>query len=189
MVDIPCIYKMDLVDEKDILKEDLLKGKTFEILLSLLSGSKSSKEISKELNIPSFSVQLYIKRLIEANLVKIKDYKISDEMMEKSYELVSTDIQIINYLKENSSENDSKSNLNLLASQFSAITRDVIRDVDSYQGKPHKIKAYFIKAEEDKIQEFKKELEALFEKYQSIEDLNASETYGFIGVLAPYNKE
>lgn len=186
MADIPCIYKMDLVDEKDILKEDLLKGKAFDILLSLLSGSKTAKDISKELNVPSFSIQLYIKRLIDANLIKVKDTKVSEGKIEKTYELASTDIQIINYLKENYMDLDGKKDIELAAQQFSALTRDVIRNIDKYQDKPHKIKAYFIKADEEKMKEFKKELDALFLKYQELEDLSVEDTYGFIGVLAPY---
>ncbi|QSX05337.1 hypothetical protein JYG23_11715 [Sedimentibacter sp. zth1] len=189
MPDIPCIYKMDLVDEKDVLKEDLLKGKAFDILLSLLAGSKSIKDISKELNVPSFSVQLYIKRLIDAKLVKVKNSKVVEGKIEKCYELVSTDIQIINYLKESNAIIDDKKDIELLALQFSSLTKDVIKNINKFQDKPHKIKAYFIKADEEKIAEFKKELDALFEKYQSLEDLSVDDTYGFISVLAPYKIE
>lgn len=189
MSDIPCIYKMDLVDEKDILKEDLLKGKSFDILLSLLTGPKTIKDISKEIKVPSFSIQLYIKRLFDAKLINVKNTAIIDGKVEKCYELVSTDIQIINYLRENSNYIDEKKDVELLATQFSSLTKGVIRNIDKYKEKPHKIKAYFIKADEEKIEEFKKELNELFEKYQSIENLDASDTYGFIGVLAPYNIE
>jgi len=33
---------------------------------------------------------------------------------------------------------------------------------------------------------FKKELDELFTKYQALEDLESSDTYGFISILAPY---
>lgn len=186
MADIPCIYDMSMVNEQDSIKEDIVNGKALDILLLLLSGSKTVRNISKELKIPSFSVQLYIKRLINANLVKILEAKVVDGKVEKTYELASTDINILNFLEDNCKSGNDKDDIELSAQHFATITRDMIRNIGTFKEKPYKIKAYFIKAEEEKIIEFKEELNRLFEKYQALEDPNASETYGFINVLAPY---
>jgi predicted transcriptional regulator len=186
MADIPCIYEVALINEEDKLKKDIVNGKALDILLILLSGSRTIREISRELNIPSFSTQLYIKRLIGANFIKVMDVKVADGKVEKTYELASTDIEILNYLKNNCTSNDGKENIELSAQHFSSLTRDVIRNIGDYKQKPHKIKAYFIKAEEETMKNFKKDLDALFEKYQSLENLEATETYSFISVLAPY---
>lgn len=186
MADIPCIYDMSMVNEKDSIKEDIVNGKALDILLLLLSGAKTVRTISKELKIPSFSVQLYIKRLITANLVSILDTRVVDGKIEKTYVLASTDINILNFIENNCKGGSDKDNIELSAQHFATITRDMIRNIDTFKGKPYKIKAYFIKAEEEKINEFKDELDKLFEKYQSLEDPNASETYGFINVLSPY---
>ncbi|HBA05090.1 MAG TPA: hypothetical protein DCW51_14780 [Clostridium sp.] len=186
MSDIPCIYDISLINEEDKLKEDILNGKAFDILLILLSGSKTVKEISKELNVPSFSIQLYIQRLIEANLIKITDKKIIEGKLEKTYNLASTDVEILNYLKDNCKDNDGKENAELSAQHFASLTRDIIININKYSDKPHKIKAFFIKADEEKMAEFKKELDELFIKYQSLENLESSDTYGFISILAPY---
>ncbi|MDF2522270.1 MAG: hypothetical protein K0R84_2898, partial [Clostridia bacterium] len=56
MSDIPCIYDMSMVDENETLKEDILKGKGLDVILSLLSGSKTARELSRELNTPAFSI-------------------------------------------------------------------------------------------------------------------------------------
>lgn len=183
MSDIPCIQQLSMISED--LKDDLLKGKAMDILLLLLSGSKTVKEIGKELDLPSFSIQLYIKRLIEANLIKVIDVKVVDGKVEKTYELASTDVEILNYLEKNSTTT-SETSIELSAQHFATMTRNVVRNIDSYKHKPHKLKAYFIKADEEAVKAFKSELDALFEKYQAIEDLDAAETYGFISVLAPY---
>lgn len=186
MPDIPCIYKMSLVNEDDSLKEDFLKGKAFDVLLALLAGSKTIKDIANELDFPSFSIQLYIKRLLDARLIKVKDSKISDGKVEKTYELGSTDVEILNYLKENYMGSDNSKNVELSAQQFASMTREAIRNIGKYGEKPFKIKAYFIKADEEAMIEFKKDIEALFHKYQGLEDLNAEDTYGFISVFTPY---
>ncbi|MGN9163351.1 hypothetical protein [Clostridium sulfidigenes] len=186
MNDIPCIYDISLINEENKLKEDILNGKALDILLILLSGSKTIGEISKELHVPSFSVQLYVQRLIEANLIKITDKKIVEGRLEKNYNLVSTDIEILNYLKDNCKDNQGKANSELSSQHFASLTRDIIRNIDKYGDKPHKIKAFFIKADEEKMVEFKKELDELFSKYESLENLESSDTYGFISILAPY---
>jgi len=183
MADIPCIQNLAMINEN--LKDDILKGKAMDILLLLLSGSKTVKEISKELDLPSFSIQLYIKRLIESQLIKVTEVKVVEGKVEKTYELASTDVEILNYLQENSKGKE-ETNIELSAQHFSTMTRNIIRNIDEFKHKPHKIKAYFIKSDEESVNEFKKELDALFEKYQEMEDVDASETYGFISVLAPY---
>lgn len=186
MSDIPCIYDISLINEKDKLKEDILSGKAFDILLILLSGVKTVKEIAKELNVPSFSVQLYIQRLIEANLIKITEVKVLEGKVEKKYELASTDIEILNYLKNNYKGESGKEDIELSAQHFAALTKEIIRNIGTYSDKPHKIKAYFIRADEETMNEFKKELDEIFAKYQTLENLEAEDTYGFISVLAPY---
>lgn len=186
MGDIPCIYDMSLINENNKLKEDILNGKSLNILLILLAGSKTIKEIAKELNVASFSVQFYIQRLIEANLIKITDTKIIEGKVEKTYNLASTDVEILNYLKNNCNSEDGKENIELSAQHFSSLTREIIRNINKYSDKPHKIKAYFIRANEEAMIEFKKELDEVFVRYQAIEDLEATDTYGFISVFAPY---
>jgi predicted transcriptional regulator len=177
---------MSLIDEKDSLKEDLLKGNALDVILSLLAGSKTIKELSRELCVPFFSVQLYINRLITANIVAIKESTIIDGKIEKVYMLASKDVEILNYLRR---QNNQERDIDLSAQHFSTLTRQVIKNINRYRDKTYKIKAYFIKSDEETMKEFKKDLDELFTRYQGLEDENASETYGFISVLAPYSAE
>lgn len=186
MSDIPCIYDMSLINEKNKLEEDILTGKALDVLLILLSGAKTIKEIAKELNSPSFSIQLYIQRLLEAKLIKITDVKIVEGKVEKTYDLASTDVEILNHLKNNCKSKDSKENIELSAQHFASLTKEIIRNINGYGEKPHKIKAYFIKANEKDMTQFKKELDDIFAKYQAYEQLDSEDTYGFISVFAPY---
>lgn len=190
MSDISCIYKMSMIDEKDSLKEDLLKGNALDVILSLLAGSKTAKELSRELSIPVFSIQLYINRLITTNIVAVKEASVIDGKIEKVYILASKDVEILNYLRSNNDQDrNNDRDIDLSAQHFSTLTRQVIKNINRFRDKTYKIKAYFIKSDEDTMKEFKKELDELFSKYQSLEDESATETYGFISVLAPYGAE
>lgn len=186
MTDIPCIYDMSLVNENEELKKDIINGKALDVILILLTGSRTIREIARELNVPSFSIQLYIKRLLKANLIKVTDTQVVDGKIEKTYDLASTDIEILNNLKNSYSKEDGKENIELSAMHFASMTREMIRNINRYKDKPYKVKAYFIKADEEIMKEFKKDLDELFTKYQALEDLDAEDTYGFISVLSPY---
>ena len=53
------------------------------------------------------------------------------------------------------------------------MTRNAIKNVNMTPEKPNKIKAYFMKAEEEDMREFRKEIDLLFQKYQEKEKLEA----------------
>lgn len=189
MSDLQCIYDMTMIDNKDNLKEDILRGPALSILLSLLASSKTARELSRELNIPLFSMQLYLNRLMNAQMVCVKSSEVIENKIEKIYELASKDIELVNLVKNSDFEYNDEVNIELSAQQFSSMTKQVIKNINKYKDRPHKIKAYFIKTDDEKMKQFKKELEELFIKYQSLEDEKSMETYGLIGVLAPFGAE
>ena len=76
MSDIPCIYDISMISEEEKLRDDILNGKSFDILLLLLSGAKTIREISSKLQVPSFSIQLYIQRLIDAKMIRIVEERV-----------------------------------------------------------------------------------------------------------------
>lgn len=175
-MDVACIHSVEMIQES--FKEEFLNGKVLDVLLQLMGSSKTVKEISKALDTPPFSVQLYLKRLLENHLICIKEEMIVEGRIEKTYELATTDIEILNYIERNSKNKDQ--NIELSAQHFSTLTKNIVKNIHEYKDKPHKVKAYFIKTDSEKMSDFKQELEALFQKYQDCEDLEASETYGFI---------
>jgi predicted ArsR family transcriptional regulator len=185
MEDMPCIYDISLINEHEGLKEDILNGKVIEILVTLLSGSKTTKELSKILKISNVQTSLYLNRLIQEGLVRTSEVKVYEGKIEKHYELATTNIQIMNYIKKNCGE-DNNFNLELSAEHFATLTKNSILNIKKSEKSTYKIKAFFIKADDDTIKEFKKELEALYKKFEELENLDAQNTYGFISVLAPY---
>ena len=136
---------------------------------------------------PSYSVQLYIERLQKAGLVKEGASIVQNGQIEKCYQLASDEIKIINLLqKEDMSEAQKKRKVEISAQHFGVMTRNAIRNANMHDNKSSKIKAYFMQAKEEDMKEFRKEIEALFEKYQKLEDKSAGKTYSLFTVLAPY---
>lgn len=179
------VYEITSEEDSDANSNDFLTGKSFEILLSILSGSRGIREISRELNMPVFTIQYYIKQLLTAKLIRVVETKVIDGRIENYYELASTDTEIMNYIRAKG-QVDEKTNLDLSAQQFSTMTKNMIKNIYDHKDKTNKVKAYFIKTSEESMRAFKEELELLYKKYQELEDFEASDTYGLISVLAPY---
>jgi len=187
MNDMPCIYKMNMVEEHEQMEQDILAGRGMDVLFCMMDNAKTKLEIASRLEMPSYSVQLYIERLQKAGLVKEGASIVQNGQIEKCYQLASDEIKIINLLqKEDMSEAEKKRKVEISAQHFGVMTRNAIRNANVHGNKPSKIKAYFMQAKEEDMKEFRKEIEALFEKYQKLEDKSASETYSLFTVLAPY---
>ena len=190
MSDIACIYKMNMVEEHEQMEQDMLSGRGMDVLFCLMNKDKTILEIAARLGMPSYSVQLYISRLEKAGLVKESNSIVRNEQVEKCYQLVSDEIEIMNYLQNGlMTENEKKRKGEISAQHFAMMTRNAIKNVNIHNEKPHKIKAYFMKTKEESMLEFRKEIEALFEKYQDLEDTEATELYSLFTVLAPYEME
>ena len=175
MSDITCIYEMNMIEENEQLESDILSGRGMELILCLMDGMANRRQIAERLGMPVYSVQLYLQRLLNAGLVKEKIQYVQNDQVEKYYELASS---------------DEKRRKALLSSQhFAIMTRNAIKNVNINPEKPNKIKAYFMKARREDMEEFRKEIDLLFKKYQLKEDLDANDTYSLFTVLAPYEME
>lgn len=190
MSDITCIYEMNMIEENEQLESDILSGRGMELILCLMDGMANRRQIAERLGMPVYSVQLYLQRLLNAGLVKEKIQYVQNDQIEKYYELASSEIEIMNRIQGNNMDENEKKRKALLSSQhFAIMTRNAIKNVNINPEKPNKIKAYFMKARREDMEEFRKEIDLLFEKYQLKEDLDANDTYSLFTVLAPYEME
>lgn len=190
MSDITCIYEMNMIEENEQLESDILSGRGMELILCLMDGMANRRQIAERLGMPVYSVQLYLQRLLNAGLVKEKIQYVQNDQVEKYYELASSEIEIMNRIQGNNMDENEKKRKALLSSQhFAIMTRNAIKNVNINPEKPNKIKAYFMKARREDMEEFRKEIDLLFEKYQLKEDLDANDTYSLFTVLAPYEME
>ena len=190
MSDITCIYEMNMIEENEQLESDILSGRGMELILCLMDGMANRRQIAERLGMPVYSVQLYLQRLLNAGLVKEKIQYVQNDQIEKYYELASSEIEIMNRIQGNNMDENEKRRKALLSSQhFAIMTRNAIKNVNINPERPNKIKAYFMKARSEDMEEFRKEIDLLFEKYQLKEDLDANDTYSLFTVLAPYEME
>lgn len=184
--ELPYVFEVNNIENNSSLERDILNGKAIDILISLLYDSKNIHELSKELKIPSYSTQLYIKRLIANQMIKVNRTEVINQRKINYYELTKTDIEILNFLKESDELRMDETKIEMSAKHFSSMTSKAIKNINKYRDKPYKIKAYFIKSDENSMSAFKDELDQLFIKYQALEDEEAKDTYSFISVLAPF---
>lgn len=190
MSDMPCIYEMNMLDENEQMEQDILSGRGMEILFCLMDHLETGQEIARRLGMPSCSVQLYLQRMVRAGIIKESVTVVQNEKREKYYRLISDEIEIINHLeKETLSEAEKKRKVDISAQHFAVMTRNAIKNVNMNADKPHKIKAYFMKAKKEDMEAFRKEIDELFKKYQAMEDLGAEETFSLFTVLAPCQME
>ncbi len=185
MSELPCIYDMSLINESE-LSDDIVNGKALDVLIALLFTPKSARQLAEELKTPVYSIKLYLKRLEDKGLVEINTSRIQEGKLQQTYRLASNNIDILNYLKGENEQRKNDVQVDMSAKHFSNMTHEIIKDIKNYRDKPYKIKAYFIKANDEEMKQFKQELDELFSRYQQLEDETAKTTYSMINVFAPY---
>lgn len=186
MIDDKCVYDFDLIteswDDNEICDKNSINTK---IILVLSNRPSTIREIAYSLKCSSHSIQLSIDRLIRKELVRLKENRIVAGRLENLYELTSNNIRVYN----NKDNETIKSRSKITAINFSNLATDIINNIATNDDKPYDVRAMFIKVTEDKIIEFKKDLEELCKKYESMEELDSEEMYGFIHLLGPYFNE
>ncbi len=184
MADLACIYEMNLIGEDAKLNDDLLSGLGMDVLFCLMDHLETSHEIADRLDIPVYSTQVYLQRLVSAGLVTEDVPHIRNGQIEKRYALASDDVEIMNRISK--VPEIKKTQIRLSAQQYATMTKNAICSAAEHEDKPSKIKSYFMKARQEDMKEFVAELDALFEKYRALEDKEADETYSLFTVMAPY---
>lgn len=190
MSDMACVYEMNLLEENEQIDQDILAGRGLDVLFCLMDGADKAMELAQKLGMPVYSVQLYLRRLVKAGLVRENAGSIKNGQIEKTYQLVSDEVEIINRVQADmSSEAVKKRRTEIAAQHFSVMTKKAIKSAGNEADKPNKIKSYFMKAQKENMLQFRQEIENLFQKYQTMEDLQAEDTYSLFTVLAPFEME
>lgn len=131
MTEIQCIYETSLINENKHIKQQDIVGKALDIFLILITGNKTTKELAKELNLPTFSIDFYINRLLEAKLIKIAHTTISAGKIEKAYSLADTNMELVKRITK--LEDESNKNMSIIAEHFVAITNALTENINSSQ--------------------------------------------------------
>lgn len=190
MSDMACVYEMNMLEENEDIDRDILAGRGLDVLFGLMDGTDKAMALAQRLRMPIYSVQLYLQRLVKAGLVEEKVDSIKSGQIEKAYQLVSDEIEIINRVQDDlSSDAAKRRQMDIAAQHFAVMTKRAIKSAGNETDKPNKIKSYFMKAKKENMLQFREEIEKLFQKYQEMEDLQAEDTYSLFTVFAPYEME
>lgn len=188
MSDMPCVYEMNMIHENAQMEQDLMSGRGLDVLFCLMDDLSSRELIARRLGMPVFSVQLYLNRMVKAGLVREETRVVRNGEIKKEYFLISNEINIINRLNASITPGDKRKN-EIAAHHFAMMVRNAIKNAGENAQQPNRIKAYFMKAKESDMTAFKKEINQLFEKFQTLEDLDETNLYSLFTVLSPYEME
>jgi predicted transcriptional regulator len=190
MSDIACIYEMNMLKENERMERDLLTGRGMDILLCVMNEKKLVSEISSELMIPTCTVQLYLNRLVKAGLVKEKKMTLPNDTIRSEYSLIKENLEIVNkIIGKNALSGERNRKVEIAAQHFAGLTKKAIRSANNNVDMPNIIKTSFMKARKTDMENFLADINNLYEKYLSKEDLSAEETYSLMTILAPFEVE
>ncbi len=175
-IDIICNNR--LVTEENELIDEILINNGMTILVQLMTGDKSETEIIGSTDLNSWSLKLKLSRLVEKNIVAVVGNKIIAGKVENVYSLIQKDL---NLSKKSSFDKSEKENIAVTI--LRAATDILYKD----EKNPNMVQASFIKASPEKINEFKKEIAKVYEKYVNLEDENEEQVFGLINIMGSYN--
>lgn len=180
-------YDIDLINEEDSSSTDekvyIVNTK---IILHLLSKPASTKALIEATGTSSHLTLLCIDRLLKNNVIRVNSTSINNGVLENSYELVSTDFNIISkYVKYKDSKKDIAKEIT--ANNIIELGRTIINNSFENPDLPNVIKGTFIKINPNEVKNFIEEVNELIKKYENMEDLTVKEVFGFINVLGIYS--
>lgn len=186
MADIKCVYEMNMLKENEQMDKDILSGRGMDVLFCLMDGMRTCMEIAQKICIPVYSVNLYLKRFMNAKMVVENSVGVVNGEIEKRYSLACDNMEIINKLEKTTGPSSRRKN-EIAAQHFALMTKSAINCAGNNTDKPNTVRAYFMKANKEKMASFKKEIDELYDKYQSLEDKEESDTYSLFTVMTPYD--
>lgn len=187
MGEIKSITDHELVSERTLIKEDVYEGQALEILILLLKGEKTAGEIARVLDIPIFSVYLYLNRLQKFNLVTEACSIQEGKTIEKVYKLTTTKLDIVTNKKmKKKDESANAVECEEMAAYFNKLSAQSIGNIYKYPNEPYLIKACFITANSEKMRMFQEKLNALIDEFNELEESEEKMTFGLIVDFTPF---
>ena len=76
----------------------------------------------------------------------------------------------------------------IILDNFTNMIEKIIKNTCENKDVPNLMKGTFIKINSDKIDNFKKELQLLIDRFEDLEDKDEKSVYGFVNILGLYSK-
>lgn len=186
MEDMNCILDNSLINERKIVKRELYEGPSLDILAILVNGEKTTSEISRILDLPQFSIKLYLSRLLKGGLIKESKTFKEGNVIDRAYQLSTTNLNMINSTPDNQSHDELKEECSAMAEHFNRLQYKAISNIYKYDSDAYLIKSSYIKVNKSKIPQFKEKLEALLKEFNDLEDLDEEMVFGLMVNLTPF---
>lgn len=177
------IKKLTIMNE-DVIRE-IFSGKLLDIIIELMDNQLSEQQLLKKLDIYPMKLRYYINKLLEYNIIECVKNDVINQRVNYVFKLKKDDIDLIlNSCDQYSLE------LDLLASieKYRSLVKRSFQTVCANPDTPNKQAFLIIKASDEKIKEFKQELNTLIQKYADLEDKSENAKYMFMTLLSRYEE-
>lgn len=175
--------KLKILDENII--REIFSGKLLDIIIELMDNQLSEQQLLKKLDIYPMKLKYYINKLLEYEIIECVKNDIINQKVNNVFKLRKDDIDLIL-----NSCSDYNLELNLLSSieKYRDIVKKSFQNVCSNPDTTNKQAFLVIRVNDEKVKEFKKELNILLKKYSELEDKNEDDKYIFMTLLSKYDE-
>lgn len=165
---------------------DILRGRTWDIVLELMLGELSEDELINRLDIAPMKLKLYLGRLESCGVIEKSQELVYKRSIKNVYRLKNKNLEVV--LSSNNNL-ELERQLEFNRNKFHEFMRNGFKSLYQNQGLPNKQGAIFIKSSPERMIEFKNKLNLLIEDFKSEDNEAEQMFYLFMPMLFPYGNE
>lgn len=172
------------IKDLNVIRE-LFEGKTLDIIIELMDNELTEEQLISRLEIYPIKLKYYLNKLQKLGIVKCVKEDVVRQEIKSTYVLEKDNFEC--YIDDNNSD----INLNLIfdINKYINFMKKGFKILSKNSHLPNKQGAIFIHANEEKVREFKKEINLLIEKFIQIEDNQEKQGYLLLPMLFPHEVE
>ncbi|QSX05403.1 hypothetical protein JYG23_12065 [Sedimentibacter sp. zth1] len=173
------------IDDDNIIRE-IFSGKLLDIVIELMDNQLSEQQLLKKLDIYPMRLKYYINKLLEYNIIECVKNDIVNQRVNNVFKLRKDDIDLIlNSCSEHNLE------LNLLSGieKYRNMVKKSFQSVCANPDTANKQAFLIIRVSDEKVKEFKCELNEVIKKYSELEDKSEKNKYLYMTLLSRYDEE
>ena len=162
---------------------DVLRGQLLDIILALMDKELTEEQLISKLDIYPMKLQYYLIKLKKLGIVECIEENIIKENVRKKYRVIPDNVNLTaNLSLKAKNELETYNNCN----HFASILKKSLKFANMNPDLTNKQGAIFIHTNEEKIKEFKIELNKLIDQFMDIEVKEENNGYVLMPILLPY---
>lgn len=162
---------------------NVLQGQLLDIILALMDNELTEEQLISKLDMYPMKLQYYLIKLKKLGIVECIEENIIKENVRIKYRIIPESVNLTTNLSlKSKNELEAYNNYN----HFGSILKKSLKFANVNPELTNKQGAIFIHTNEEKIKEFKIELNKLIDQFMNIEVKEENNGYVFMPILLPY---